>query len=353
MRKTLLACIAAALLLLQVSTRAEDLAYARFGEYLEALRLQTGIPGMVVAVVGRSAVQWERSFGVADIEKNIPTRIDTPFHLDGLSETFTASLVLRCVEQGDLTLDDRIGKFAPDSEDAGLTIRQVLSHTTGTPENTVYQFRPERFEALSVAIQECTDLTYRQTLSRLFTQLGMYDSVAGPDIVSTLLPTTDQAVLVDAQRYTAVLSRLAVPYIVDLPGKKITLGQYGAQILNTISGAVSTVQDLEKFDLALKDGVVLTPETIAIGQTAPVNAVGQRLPHGLGWFSQNYMGENIYWQFGAADSGGSALIITWPSRGLTFIALANSNGLVRPYNLEKGDVRTSPFAKLFLSLFIR
>jgi len=35
------------------------------------------------------------------------------------------------------------------------------------------------------------------------------------------------------------------------------------------------------------------------------------------------------------------------------ILLANSQGLVRPFNLSAGDVTVSPFARLFLSVFVR
>jgi CubicO group peptidase (beta-lactamase class C family) len=353
MRRTLLALTAALIFLVQSSTRAEDLAYTRFGDFLEALRIQAGIPGMVVSVVGRSAVQWERVFGDADVDRNIDTRIDTPFHLDGLTEMLTASLVMRCVEDGKISLTDRIGKWAPDSVDAALTVHQVLTHTSGPADALVYQYRPDRFEALSVAVAECTGTPFRTTVTKFFETSAMSDSVAGADIVNTILPSTDPLAMAQATRYTSIFERLAVPYTVDLQAKKIAVGQYTAPTLTAISGAISTVQDLEKFDLSLKNGILLQPQTVALMQAAPIGATGLKLPHGIGWFAQNYLGENIYWQFGASDTGGSGLIIVWPTRSLTFIALANSNGLVKPYNLEKGDVRTTPFAKLFLSLFIR
>ena len=76
------------------------------------------------------------------------------------------------------------------------------------------------------------------------------------------------------------------------------------------------------------------------------------MPTGLGWFVQNYHGEPIVWQFGMTRGGHSALIVKAPNRGMTFIALANSDGLTAPFALESGDVTTSPFATLFLRLFL-
>jgi hypothetical protein len=56
---------------------------------------------------------------------------------------------------------------------------------------------------------------------------------------------------------------------------------------------------------------------------------------------------------GVADNASSSLVVTVPGRGLTLILLANSQGLVRPYPLAQGDVTASPFARIFLSLFVR
>jgi hypothetical protein len=68
---------------------------------------------------------------------------------------------------------------------------------------------------------------------------------------------------------------------------------------------------------------------------------------------QSYNGEPIVWQFGVSDSGSSSMILTAPFRGLTLILLANSSGLARPFGLEAGDVTVSPFARLFLEIFVR
>ena len=39
--------------------------YTRFGDYLESLRVQTGIPGMAAALIGKNDILWSRAFGVA------------------------------------------------------------------------------------------------------------------------------------------------------------------------------------------------------------------------------------------------------------------------------------------------
>ena len=113
------------------------------------------------------------------------------------------------------------------------------------------------------------------------------------------------------------------------------------------------MQDLEKFDLALKRGVLLRPETIAAAWTPPLGAQGQVLPHGFGWFVQSYAGEPVVWQFGVGDNASSSLIVTLPRRGLTLILLANSDGLSKPFALAAGDLSVSTFGRLFLGIFVR
>jgi hypothetical protein len=98
--------------------------------------------------------------------------------------------------------------------------------------------------------------------------------------------------------------------------------------------------------------VLLEERSLEAAWSAPVNPAGQPLPHGMGWFVQYYKGEPVIWQFGLEQDASSALMVHMPSRRLTIILLANSDGLVRPFPLEKGDVSASPFGRLLLRSFI-
>src|SRR5262245_56302154 len=113
----------------------EEQRFNLVGDYLEALRAQASIPGMAVAVIGQDDIGRERGFGQQDVERGIATRTDTPFRLDGLTELFTTALVLRCVEEGHLSLNDPIAQYSPGSPEAGLTIRNVLTNTSGPANN--------------------------------------------------------------------------------------------------------------------------------------------------------------------------------------------------------------------------
>jgi len=332
--------------------QADDLLFTRLTDYFEALRAQAGIPGLSAIVVGPEDILWEHAFGQQDIARSISTRTRTPFQLDGLTQVFTTVMTLRCVEDGTLSLSDRIGSFDKDSPDANATIEQILTHTSGPPTNLVFSYRPDRLAPLTRVIRSCAVGSYRKTMSNLLDRLAMVDSVPGPDAARLQPPAEGVPTQETAARYAQVLAQLAQPYAVS-PQGRATLTQYAATTLTPASGLISTVEDFAQFDLALKQGILLRIDTLAAAWRAPANSVGQRLPHGMGWFVQLYNGVPIVWQFGSSDEGSSSLLISVPARGLTMIMLANSNGLSKPFSTNPKEVTVSPFARVFLGLFAR
>jgi CubicO group peptidase (beta-lactamase class C family) len=181
----------------------------------------------------------------------------------------------------------------------------------------------------------------------------MWDSVPGPDIVKVVPPAEGVPHPADRERYASVLQRRATPYRVDSRGRaSVSSYASSAAVLSPSSGLVTTVRDLAKLDLALKQENLIESDTLSEAWSTPIGAEGP-LPHGVGWFVQNYNGEKVVWQFGMEENASSSLMIMLPDRGLTLILMANSDGLLRLYSPADGDVTLSPFAKLFLNLFVR
>lgn len=327
-----------------------DQRFEVFGSYLESLRAQAKIPGLAAAIVGSEGdIVWERAFGLQDVERNITTLTSTPFHVDGLTQIFTATLVLKCVQEGRIELSDRLGEFDPASPDAGLTIEQALSHTTGTPRHLTFAYRPGALTPLGAVIERCEG-PLRPHLAQWLRRSGMMDSVPGPDVIRVPQPIDG----IDAgsiARYRDVLDRLAVPYAISKSGRPSP--SRGAETLTPASGLVTTVRDLASFDKALRTGFIISRETLTAAWMMPSERFGQPLPHGLGWFVQMYAGEKIVWQFGVNDNASSSLVMTVPGRGFSVVLLANSDGLVNPYALANGDLSASPFGRLILGTFFR
>jgi CubicO group peptidase (beta-lactamase class C family) len=349
--RRLLLLLTALVLCVRPPAVAQGLVFDLFDQYLDPLRVQAGIPGLAAAIVGTDAILWERAYGQQDVAASLPTRMDTPFHVDGLTQTIAASIVLRCVEDRRLLLENRVGQFLPSSSpNVDATIRQLLTHTSGLRESLVFDYQPQQLEPLKFAVRACTDDSFRETLANLLTQFAMTESVPGPDVKTIAPPDEGIPSESDLDRYKRLLLRLATPYAIDSRGRA-SVGQYEATTLTPADGLITTVRDLAKFDLALRQGLIIKPATLSEAWSPAVGRGGQPLPHGMGWFVQTYNGEPVVWQFGQSPNAGSSLMVTLPSKGLTMILLANSDRLVKPLPLAEGDISVSPFARLFLNLF--
>jgi CubicO group peptidase (beta-lactamase class C family) len=120
--------------------------------------------------------------------------------------------------------------------------------------------------------------------------------------------------------------------------------------MTAAGGLVSTVRDLARFDAALDDRILLLDQTLAAAWTPAPDRAGQPTPMGLGWFVQFHHGERVVWHFGNVPNAYSSLILKLPAKNITFILLANSDGLSNTFQLPAGDVTRSLFATLFLKL---
>jgi CubicO group peptidase (beta-lactamase class C family) len=318
-----------------------------FEQYLDALRQQAGIPGLSAAIVGDGTIVWEGALGYEDVESSRHTRADTPYQIGDLTQMFAATLLLQCVERGTARVDDHIREYSDAIPEHDATLRHVLSHTSEGSPGVRFRYDPARYRSLGSAIDICGDDPYRLGLAtEIFDRLGMGDSVPGEDLArGEGADLFDGGALGDYER---TLSRMATPYRSgrDRPAPS----GIGPVPLTSSSGLVSSVRDLARFDAALDDRALLSGESLALAWS---NA-GSRgsAPAGLGWFVQYYRGEHVVWHFGLVPDGYSALYLKVPDRGLTLILLANSDGLSSGFSLDRGDVTSSPFARLFLQLFI-
>jgi CubicO group peptidase (beta-lactamase class C family) len=249
-------------------------------------------------------------------------------------------------EQRLVDLGEPIRRYGTGFPEPGATIRQVMTHTSGSTGDP-FHYDPDRYASLTPVVEACIPQPYRKTVAvNLLERLAMRDSVPGRDLINpNVLPQPLFAVEV-LERYRKVLDRLAVPYKVDKRGR-LTRTELPPDAINAATGLVSTVRDLARFDAALDRPLLLREETLAAAWTPQSNAA----PVGLGWFVQYYRGEPVVWHFGLIQNGYSSLIVKLPSRDLTLILLANSDGLSAPFQLEAGDVTKSLFATIFLRLY--
>src|SRR5215207_1571535 len=90
-------------------------------------------PGCAAAVSLNGDVVFEKAFGLADLEHNVPNTPQTIFESGSVAKQFTAAAVVLLQQDGKLSIDDPVRKYIPELPDYGspLTIRHLLNHTAG------------------------------------------------------------------------------------------------------------------------------------------------------------------------------------------------------------------------------
>jgi CubicO group peptidase (beta-lactamase class C family) len=325
---------------------------ARFESSLEELRRQLGIPGLSAAIVSEGRRAWARGFGLADVEHGIGAAAETPYPLASVTKPFAAVVLLQLAEDGVLGLDDPVTKYGLDYESAGVVrVRHLLSHTSRGRPGTEFAYDSERFADLGWVIARASGRSFREHLvDRVLAPLGMKDSAPVPLSMGDGVLSPFRIWL--NPRNARVYRRQARPYALD---RSFTLVDGSDSIVfSPASGLVSSVADLARFDSAL-DGNPLLPESAKVRMFSPaITPEGRELPYGLGWFSQRHEGTRLVWHYGWNPPTASALYLKLPDEHLTFIALANTDALTRPFDLGRGDrsVLDSVVAMRFYETFV-
>ncbi|MFB9739378.1 serine hydrolase domain-containing protein [Streptomyces thermocoprophilus] len=88
-------------------------------------------------------------------DRQVPMTVDTPFDLASVTKLFTSVAAVQQIERGTLGIDALVGAYLPEftgAAEAGVTVRQLLTHTSG--------LRPE------LPLYDCADDTERLALLR-------------------------------------------------------------------------------------------------------------------------------------------------------------------------------------------
>jgi CubicO group peptidase (beta-lactamase class C family) len=118
-------------------------------------------PGCAVGVIENGQWALLKSYGMANLEHDIPITSQSIFRTGSLGKQFTATAIALLVEEGRLDLDADIHAYLPDLVDYGhkVTIRQMIHHVSGIPD---YE---EGLPALKTADGENLELENKDYLS--------------------------------------------------------------------------------------------------------------------------------------------------------------------------------------------
>ena len=106
---------------------------------LEEIISRWGVPGLGVGIVQDGAIVYTRYVGVQSLATRAPVTENSIFGIASIAKIFVASAVMQLVERGKVGLDAPIAQYLPyfrldDPRYMEITIRQMLSHTSGMPD---------------------------------------------------------------------------------------------------------------------------------------------------------------------------------------------------------------------------
>ena len=113
----------------------------KIDSYLNA-SVANGFSGSVLVSI-KSEVVLSKGYGWSDRKNKIPNTSSTVYNIGSVSKQFTASAILKLVEQGKIKTSDKISLFYPQAptDKKEITIHQLLTHTSGiSPETGGFRY---------------------------------------------------------------------------------------------------------------------------------------------------------------------------------------------------------------------
>ena len=258
--------------------------------WFEAQKDFQNLPSITGLIVKDQEIMWSGTFGNANLEGPVPSTLDTMTSICSTSKVFTATAIMKLVDEGEINLDDKIAdilhnysviqKF-PKSE--AITVRSLLAHSSGMPRDShPYWTGPEHYfptedellevlstletthpvgadisygninySLLGLIIEKITGASYKKFIeSSLFEPLNMSNSVV--EMQSSLYGKKH------AIGYTAI----------NRDGNRKVANFYQTQAMQSAAGISISANDLAKFikwQFRLADGTgseILSPSTL-------------------------------------------------------------------------------------------
>lgn len=321
-------------------------------------------PGLAVSIMSRGKIIYAKGFGLANLETCTEVSPDAVFGIGSLTKQFTAAAIVMLMEQGKLTLEDRLSRFLPDFPRSDeVTIRHLLQHTSGihspphTPvqdaalqttadvvaliqnQNHPYDFAPGTESGYSNAGYILLAAIIEQLSNGLYGDFLQQNLLDRAETTATAFDSEREIVFNRASGYHREEDTNPLIHAASAP----TIASVGA------AGMRSTVIDLMRWQDALHGGRIVSAEGVQVMTTRGTLDNGDPLPGGLG----GVLGEDNGHAYFSADGGGPGIqssLKVYPEDDVAFAVLANFSESRVPPGAPDTDAVTS--MKAFLSQLI-
>ena len=317
------------------STKEDRAAATRVDRVVKEAMLTYKIPGVSLAVLRNGQIILLKSYGLANVEHQIPVKPETIFQSGSIGKQFTAAAIMILVQENKLSLDAKISRYFPDSPAAwkDITVWNLLTHTSGLgdypPEidlrrdytedeffaafkkapldfapGTNWNYSNVGYVTLGILIRKVTGKYYGDFLQeRIFKPLGMTTArvISEEDIIPNR-----------ASGYRLVKGQLKNQEWVSPSTNSTADGSLYLSIL-----------DLAKWDAALHTDTPLTQASRNKIWTPAQLSDGTTKGYGFGWHILNLHGHRLI-VHGGAWQGFKTHILRFMDTKLTIVFLTNS-----------------------------
>lgn len=316
-------------------------------KYLSAQIKRLKIPGMAVGVVKNGQVVLLRQYGVASVEFNVPVTDRTVFAINSITKAFTGIAAMRLIEQGKLDLSASVGHYLSGLPEPWqrVTIRQLLSHTSGLPD--VMKAPTVESDSLAawawvqtrpIIFQPGDHFHYCQTNYTLIQRVVNQIEGRGPEA-----PLAEEQIRIAGMSQTAygdvysVITNKAPTYRWSRTGPAIAGYQAASSTIpptltatserflpfrRASSGLNSTVQDLMRWIISLQEHRLLKEASLKTLWSPVAYKNGQLGQWGLGW---QVLSRGTHRSVGMTGGGRAAFSI-YPEDGVGIVILTNLTG---------------------------
>ncbi len=357
-------------------------------DYISALVENQQFSGNIL-VIEKNKIVYEKSFGHSDYTTKAPNSLNITFPIASISKLLTATAILQLKEKGLLQITDPVIQYLPGFPYAGISIRHLLSHTSGLPPYNAFfdKYRKENpgktftnrdfipgvisnkqpviyepgekgnydninYLVLALIIEKVSGESYGTYIKKnILAPAGMKET--------TLFPLPEQFTKKKIKNYafphvylhlydTAPVKSNSIPYVREY------WHFYG---FNGFADYVSTVRDLWKFDISLYNNILLKKQTLAEAYQPVKLNNGEYNPglFGLGWEIEkdSSIGKMVY--HSGAAMGLSSVILRNVTNNQTIIlfdnmhfnAHENATNIIMLLNGRKVDKPKKSIAKVY------
>ena len=316
------------LLIATVAARAD-----KVDDYVKAEMQKQHVPGISLAVIKDGKIIKVEGYGLANVELNVPARPETVYKIGSVSKQFIATGIMLLVQEGRISLDDRISKFLEGTPETWkeITVRHLLTHTSGIVREAP-GFDPLKVQNDADVIKTAYPLPLRFAPGEkweycnvgYFSLAEIIRKVTGKPWGDYLNERLFKPLEMNSTRTTS-MTELVQNRANGYGWRDGKLQNAAIYLALRPSGAfLSSVLDLAKWDAALYTESILKPSIRDQMWAAVKLNNGTSHPYGFGWELDTVGGHKLV-HHGGTLPGFRAELARFVDDKLTVVVLANGN----------------------------